>query len=137
MDTTTSTTPTAAFKLLQLPDACLLRVLQCLVADNDYQFNQRSLFSAARAHTRLHAVAAEVLSALRAHVLGQQRVDGVLRYLSRHGQHVTSISLSASTQFNISSITQLPTCCSQLRSLSFKGTRRAAGLQWPAHEAEG
>jgi hypothetical protein len=46
-----------AFQLLQLPDDCLVCVLRCLAAGG----HCRSLFSAARAHSRLHVAAAAAL----------------------------------------------------------------------------
>jgi hypothetical protein len=126
METTTTTTPAAAaasaFQLLQLPDACLVRALQRLT-DNDDKHdkhdnhrNHRSLFSAARAHSRLRTAAAEALRALQAVVRSQQQADSALLYLARHGQHVSSISLQQSGD-TIIYIRQLPSQCSQLRSL--------------------
>jgi hypothetical protein len=50
--------PQAVFPLLQLPDACLLAVLQCC-ADEPC-----SLFSAARAHSRLHQAAVLAASSI-------------------------------------------------------------------------
>jgi hypothetical protein len=69
--------------LLQLPDPCLLAVLQCCSSD------LVSLFSAARAHSRLHQAAVLALSSIPFNrVKQQQQVDGLLQYLSAHGQHV-------------------------------------------------
>jgi hypothetical protein len=45
--------------LLALPDPCLLTVLQYCAADD-----QRGLCSAARAHSRLHQAAVEVLCSI-------------------------------------------------------------------------
>jgi hypothetical protein len=75
--------------LLALPDPCLLAVLQCCAAEE-----QRSLLSAARAHSRLHKAAAVALSSVNANVRQQQQLDSVLLYLDRHGSHVNSLKLS-------------------------------------------
>jgi hypothetical protein len=74
--------------LLALPDACLLAVLQCCAADD-----QRSLFCAARAHSRLHQVAVLAQRNITAFITQQQHVDSVLLYLHNHGQHVDTIDL--------------------------------------------
>jgi hypothetical protein len=72
--------------LLALPDPCLLAVLQCCACD------QRSLFSAARAHSRLHqAVPAQ--RSVTAVVRRQQHVDSVLLYLEKHSLHVSTLDL--------------------------------------------
>jgi hypothetical protein len=65
----------------------MLAVLRCCADD------LRSLFSAARAHSRLHQAAVQVTSSIRAVVPQQQHADSVLLYLSNHGQHVHSIDL--------------------------------------------
>ena len=114
--------------LLDLPDPCLLAVLQCCAAAN-----QRSLFSAARAHSRLHQAALLVSRSItltaqqprrqleyhtfqeeqqhhaaeqqrRQHE--QQRLDNVLLYLHQQGQRIDRISLSALS--NTVTIQQLP-----------------------------
>jgi hypothetical protein len=75
--------------LLALPDPCLLTVLQCCAAD-DY----RSLFNAARSHSRLHQAAAAALCSIRVVVTPQQQQPGsVLMYLRNHGHFVDSITL--------------------------------------------
>jgi hypothetical protein len=66
--------------LLTLPDPCLLAVLQCCAAED-----QRSLCSAARAHSRLHKAAALALSSIDVTVRQQQQLDSVLLYLDKHG----------------------------------------------------
>ena len=76
------------FPLLALPDPCLLVVLQCCAADD-----LRSLFSAARAHSRLHQAAALALSSVKLLMRPQQQADSVLLYLDRHGSHVNSLEL--------------------------------------------
>jgi hypothetical protein len=78
----------APFPLLDLPDACLLAVLQCCAVSD-----QRSVISAAQAHSRLHQAAVEALCSINAVVWGQQQVDSVLLYLDRHGNHVRSVKL--------------------------------------------
>jgi hypothetical protein len=78
----------AQFPLLALPDPCLLAVLQCFAAD-DYC----SLFSAARAHSRLHHAAVAALHSIDIDVRDQQQADSVLVYLHRHGSHVNSLQL--------------------------------------------
>jgi hypothetical protein len=74
--------------LLALPDPCLLAVLQCYAAED-----QRSLFSAARAHSRLHQAAVAALRSVTALVRNQQQADDVLLYLGKHGSHVNSLKL--------------------------------------------
>jgi hypothetical protein len=74
--------------LLALPDPCLLAVLQCCGAED-----QRSLFSAARAHSRLHQATVLALSSITAVMTQPQQMDGVLLYLAKHGQHVSSVDL--------------------------------------------
>jgi hypothetical protein len=74
--------------LLALPDPCLLEVLRCCAADD-----QRSLFSAARAHSRLHKAAVLALCSVTAAITSQHQMDGVLLYLSKYGQHVDHICL--------------------------------------------
>jgi hypothetical protein len=73
-------------RLLQLPDACLLEVLCRCTTD------PRSLFSAARAHSRLHQTAVLAASSISA-VVSEAQVDSVLEYLRRYGQHIDSIDL--------------------------------------------
>ena len=76
-------------QLLQLPDPCLLAVLQCCADD------PRSLLSAARAHPRLHQAAVAALSSVSAEGITQQQVvDNVGLYLSKHGHHVSSVSVA-------------------------------------------
>ena len=75
--------------LLQLPDTALVAVLQCCADD------QRSLFSAARAHSRLHQTAVQALSSVVSVVSQQQQQDSLLLYLGKHGRHVSSIELRA------------------------------------------
>jgi hypothetical protein len=79
---------TAQSLLLALPDSCVLAILQCLAAED-----QRSLFTAARVHSRLHQAAVAALSGITVTVVDQQQMDGVLLYLNKHGQHVDSIQL--------------------------------------------
>jgi hypothetical protein len=74
--------------LLQLPDSCLLAMLRCC-ADEPH-----SLFSAARAHSRLHQAAVLAANSISAVLKQQPQADGVLLYLGNHGQHVSSIRSS-------------------------------------------
>jgi hypothetical protein len=93
-----------------LPDPCLLAVLQCCAADD-----QRSLFSAARAHSRLHQTAIAALHSISAAVPEQQQVDSVLQYLDRHGSHVDSLKLRGPDEDELT-LCQLPPSL-QLHSL--------------------
>ena len=86
--------------LLALPDPCLLAVLQFCAADD-----QRGLFCAARAHSRLHQAAVLALPSITAHLKEQQQVDSVLLYLSKHDQH-SSINISS----NRLDMHHLPSC---------------------------
>ena len=72
--------------LLALPDPCLLAVLHYTYGDSCYDHDKdaRSLFSAARAHSRLHQAAAVVATSIRAWVTKQQQVDSVLRATVPH-----------------------------------------------------
>jgi hypothetical protein len=85
-----------ASRLLQLPDTCLQEVLQRCADD------PRSLFSAARAHSRLHQAAVQVASRVRAVVTERDRGIGVLQYLSNHGKHVHGLDLSSYTLGSLS-----------------------------------
>ncbi len=77
----------ASPSLLDLPDPCLLVVLQCCANDS-----QPSLFSAARAHSRLHKTAA-VLHSFKAVLHEQQQVNSALFHLSKHGTHTKACGL--------------------------------------------
>jgi hypothetical protein len=74
-------------RLLALPDHCLLAVMQCCADDT------RSMISAATAHSRLQWAAVQALSSVSARRLDQARIDSVLLYLAKHGQHVRSLAL--------------------------------------------
>lgn len=87
--------------LLELPEPCLLAVLRRCADDSP-----RSLFSAARAHSRLQQAAAAVLSNLRAVIRSS---DSMLLYLSKHGQHLASISLQGEAGFTVT-LSLPPTC---------------------------
>lgn len=109
--------------LLQLPDSCLLAVLQFCADD------PRSLFSAARAHSSLHAAAVASLHNTTASVRPQQ-LQSLLLYLSRHGQHMHSSSSSPASFPILLSLTYSPRrplglfalpASLQLSSLSFHG----------------
>jgi hypothetical protein len=73
--------------LLLLPDSCLLAVLRCCADD------PRSLFSAARAQSRLHQAAVLAVSSIRAGLLQQQQANSMIQYLSNYGQNVSSLQL--------------------------------------------
>jgi hypothetical protein len=64
--------------LLGLPDPCLLGVLRCCAAED-----LRSLFNAARAHSRLQK-AVIALDSISTTVSNQQQLDSLLLYLSNH-----------------------------------------------------
>jgi hypothetical protein len=87
---------------LHLPDSCLLEMLRCCAAED-----QRSLFNAARAHSRLHQAAVLALRSITAAIPQQQQMDGVLLYLSKHGQHVDSIQMEGPKDCTVS-MRQLP-----------------------------
>jgi hypothetical protein len=124
--------------LLQLPDSCLLAVLQCL------SVHTSSLCSAAKAHSRLHQAAVVVLDRISTSIKTQQQLDlSMLPYLSKHGQHVGHIYLKgrASVSPRVSvSLRQLPpmTKLTSLACISlglqlqagdgFQGVLGAAGL---------
>jgi hypothetical protein len=77
--------------LLHLPDTCLFEVLRWHAQD------PRSLFSAARTHSRLRQAAAAVLTkctiSSKSYKQTHPKVNSLLLYLSRHGQHVTSLDV--------------------------------------------
>ena len=86
--------------LLELPDACLLRVLQCLAADD-----QRSLFNAARAHNKLRQTARHALRSITVQASRQQQMDAIMVYLGEHGQQVNSLDLSGPNLDNVILVT--------------------------------
>jgi hypothetical protein len=92
----------AHFPLLELPDPCLLAVLQRCAADD-----QRSVLSAARAHSRLHQAAVAALHSISTVVPNQQHLDQVLLYLGKHGSHVGHIQLKNDPCWS-ASLFQLP-----------------------------
>lgn len=73
--------------LLSLPDPCLSAVLQFCAAAGP-----QTVCSAARAHSRLHALAAAALSSINEFV-NQQQADSLQVYLSRHGQALSRLRL--------------------------------------------
>ena len=125
--------PQSIPSLLQLPDAFLLAILQCC-ADN-----QRSLFSAARAHSRLHQAAVLAASSIMVELKEADTVDtvhktlkqrrqqtnSVLRYLRKHGQHVSSINIPADLCLGsvIFSLQWLPQHMCKLQSLTANNLR--------------
>jgi hypothetical protein len=88
--------------LLQLPDPCLLAVLQCCADD------PRSLFSAARSHSRLHQAAVLALRSITAVLRHQQQVDSVVLYVSKYGQRTDSINLAGTNKDVTYILRQLP-----------------------------
>jgi hypothetical protein len=117
----------SAPSLLVLPNLCLLAVLQILAADGNC-----SLFSAARAHSRLHQAAVLALCSITGKLTQQQQMDGVLQYLSKHGQHVDSIAIEGSDDGALT-LRQLPSNL-QLSSLQLAGldVQLAQGDDFPA-----
>jgi hypothetical protein len=76
----------ASVTLNQLPDPCLLAVMHCCADD------LRSLFSAARAHSRLHQAAVLAASSITA-VVKQQDLDSVMSYMYEYAQHIKEVDL--------------------------------------------
>ena len=99
--------------LLALPDPCLLTVLQFCAADD-----QRSLFSAARTHSRLHQAAATALDNLTAVLPQQQKAKSVLRYLGTHAKHISNINLKGTEDYSVR-LRELPSGL-QLKSLQLE-----------------
>lgn len=61
-----------------------------------HSHDPRSLFSAARAHSKLREAAGLALRSISvAKLQEQQQTDSLLLYLAQHGQHVASITLEA------------------------------------------
>jgi hypothetical protein len=86
----------AHFPLLALPDACLLAVLQCCASED-----QRSLLSAARAHSRLHHAAVAALRNIKLFIPQHQVSDrraSVMLYLRKHGKHIDMLTLNADAE---------------------------------------
>lgn len=82
--------------VLDLPDACLLAVLQYLVDD------AASLCSAARSHSRLQQAAVVTLRSISTVVKTQHQLDNsLLLYLHQHGQHISSIELRHDLQCDL------------------------------------
>jgi hypothetical protein len=81
--------PAALFPPIELPDPCLLAVMQCCASAGDLL----SLFSASRTHSKLHEAAVAALHSMTAHVTQQQQADSLLLYLARHAQHVDSVEI--------------------------------------------
>jgi hypothetical protein len=74
--------------VLDLPDPCLLAILQCLANDH------ASLFNAARSHSRLHQAVVAALRSISTVVKTQQQLDAsLLSYLRKHGQQISGIDL--------------------------------------------
>jgi hypothetical protein len=104
--------------LLALPDPCLMAVLQYCAASD-----QRSLLSAARAHSRLHQAAVLVLRSINAEITQQHQPASVLLYLDKHGPNVDCIAIKVVPRHRDTSpliLRQLPPAM-QLSSLQLTG----------------
>jgi hypothetical protein len=97
-----------------LPDTCLLEVLQICAGDD-----LRSVFSAARTHSRLHQAAAAAVSSITADLSQQKQLDGVLLYVDKYSRYVNSIDLRSLWSVILH---QLPPSL-QLSSLQLQGLR--------------
>jgi hypothetical protein len=75
----------------------LLAVLRCCADDPD------SLFSAARAHSRLHQAAVLAASSISAGLLRQQDHNRMMQYLRKYGQHVSSLDLYSCIDMRLTS----------------------------------
>jgi hypothetical protein len=73
--------------LLALPDPCLLKVLECCAQDGP-----QSLLNLAMPHNRLQQAAVSVLRDISVDVPNQQKMDSVLMYLGKYGEHVDSLA---------------------------------------------
>ena len=107
--------------LLLIPDPCQIAVMQCLTDD------PISMFSAARAHIRLHQAAVVALSSITVNAKTQQQLDdSLLPYLGKHGQHVDSMVVRGAWDFSdwvaAPSLRQLPTSL-QLTSLQLEALK--------------
>jgi hypothetical protein len=105
--------------LLALPDQCLLAVMQCCAHDTP------STISAATAHSRLHQAAVEALGSMTvisAKCRDQARVDSMLLYLSKHGQHVRSLALHGQQRWDVQRL-ELPLSLTKLEGLLLEGMR--------------
>ena len=104
--------------LLQLPDPCLLAVMQCCADD------PRSLFSAARAHSRLHQAAVLPLRSMTATV-NHETVASAVSYLTSHGQHIEDLDMMSKGnrchQWYSVVLFELPNNMSKLTSLQLAG----------------
>jgi hypothetical protein len=114
--------------LLSLPDPCLVAVLRYTCGNDDYHKDSRSLFSAARAHSRLHQAAVQAVSSIKAWMAHYEHVDSVLLYLTNHGQQITSLDLQGPCrergEGNTLTLLQLPNNTLQgLSSLRFSDLR--------------
>jgi hypothetical protein len=86
----------SAPSLLELPDPCVLALMQCCAADD-----LRSFFSAARAHSRLHQAAKVALTSITFTVRNQRQADKLIVYLHQHGQHVAHVDLTGSESLSV------------------------------------
>jgi hypothetical protein len=114
-------------------DSFLSAVLQ-QCADED----QRSLFSAARAHSRLHR-AVTARSSIKAGIATQEHMDSMLQYASKYSQHVDSLKVTGRYCHEVS-IRQLPSdlllCSLQLRHVGVQ-LQQGYGFQGLLGDAAG
>jgi hypothetical protein len=119
--------------LRKLDDTCLLAVLRCCADD------PRSLFSAARAHGRLHQAAVLAASSMRVEgcttTKKRRTLESVLCYLTNHQQHVSSLEFGSGT---ISGLYTLPRDTLQgLSRLSFSGVNLKLQPLWTGRRGVG
>lgn len=84
--------PAQPLPLLELPDACLLAVMQCFADAEDYF----TLFTVGNLHSRLYQAAVEALGntgSITVVMTGQKQIDSMLEYLEKYGQHMSSVNL--------------------------------------------
>jgi hypothetical protein len=133
-------------RLLELPDSCLVEILQHTADD------LQSLYSAARAHSRLCETAALALRSISVgNRVRQQRATSLLLYLAQHGQHADSLTLADIENYDSDEEweapldeLQLPANMQQLNSLHLTGFSfrmqpgcGSAGLLGPAAAGAG
>jgi hypothetical protein len=125
--------------LLALPDSCLLALLQSYAADD-----QRSLFSAARAHSRLHQAAVAALHSITAHA-PKQHIFQTHRQLPHLRELlVKSVNyiyhhegLQAEGPAIVPEGSRLVSCCPGLRSLCMIGLQCTLELLSPLQGLSG
>jgi hypothetical protein len=63
-----------------------------VIQQNDQDY--RSLFTAARVHSRLHAAVGRALTSITTTVQHGQQLSSLLKYLTRHAQHIKAMDLT-------------------------------------------